>query len=114
MQAPPDDHALLEQGKSGYWVEVRDADNAVLYRQVLHNPIRTDAEVFPEDPSEPIRRVPIEHPQGVFQVVVPDLPEGQVAVLHGRASKQELRERPARQLVRAKLRDRPGPAREPE
>jgi hypothetical protein len=106
MLAPPDDTELLEVGRSGYWLELRDDNNDVLYRQVLHDPIRTDAEVFPEDPSQPIRRVPIAHPQGTFEVVVPDLPGGRIAVLHGRPSRQELRERPAKQLVKARLSDR--------
>jgi len=74
---------------------------------VLHDPIRTEAEVFPQDPSEPIRRVAIDHPQGVFDVLVPDLPNGRVAVLHGRADGQELRERGAKQLVKVRLQPDP-------
>jgi hypothetical protein len=114
MLAPPDDAALLRQGEAGYWVEIRDAANKVVYRQVLHEPIRTDEEVFPEDPSNPIRRAPVAHPQGVFEVVVPDLARGHTLVLHGRASPAELRERGPRQLVRARLREvpPPGPARD--
>jgi hypothetical protein len=107
MLAPPDDEELLSQGDAGYWVEVRDDDGAVLYRQVLHDPIRTDVEVFPEDPSQPIERVALEHPQGVFQVVVPDLAAGSEAVLQGQASRQQLREEAARPLVTTRLREKP-------
>ena len=107
MLAPPDDEDLLSLGEAGYWVEVRGDDDSVLYRQVVHDPIKTDAEVFPEDPSQPIERVQLDRPQGVFQVVVPDLPGGNHAVLKGRASRQELREKPARQLARTPLRDLP-------
>lgn len=107
MLAPPDDEDLLSLGEAGYWVEVRGDDDSVLYRQVVHDPIKTDAEVFPEDPSQPIERVQLDRPQGVFQVVVPDLPGGNHAVLKERASRQELREKPARQLARTPLRDLP-------
>jgi hypothetical protein len=107
MLAPPDDEELLNHGRAGYWVEVRDEENEVLYQQVIHDPIKTDAEVFPEDPSQPIQRVPLERPKGVFQVLVPDLPEGKQAVLHGRPSRQELREHPAKQLAKFPLRETP-------
>jgi hypothetical protein len=105
MLAPPDDEELLRQGDAGYWVEVRDDHGSVLYRQVVHDPIRTDLEVFPEDPSQPIERVEVERPQGVFQVVVPDLPDGSEAVLQGQTSRQELRSQAARPLVATRLGD---------
>ena len=105
MLAPPDDEELLSHGDAGYWVEVRDDDGSVLYRQVVHDPIRTDAEVFPEDPSQPIERVQLDRPKGVFQVVVPDLPAGSEAVLQGQASRQELREKGAKPLVTTRLGD---------
>ena len=107
MLAPPDDENLLSQGEAGYWVEVRGDDDSVLYRQVIHDPIKTDAEVFPEDPTQPIERVQLDRPQGVFQVVVPDLPGGRQAVLKGRTSRQELREKAAKQLVKTSLREIP-------
>jgi hypothetical protein len=111
MLAPPDDEQLLDQGESGYWVEIRDDENAVVYRQVIHNPIQTDLEVFPEDPSEPIRRVAAARPQGVFQVVVPDLPEGRTAVLHGQASRQQLREQPPKPMAQFRLEEKRPPPR---
>ena len=107
MLPPPDDEELLSHGDAGYWVEVRDDDGEVLYRQVVHDPIRTDIEVFPEDPSQPIERVALDHPRGLFQVVVPDLPAGSQAVLHGQASRQQLRQEAARPLVTTPLREQP-------
>lgn len=112
MLAPPDDEQLLDKGESGYWVEIRDDEDAVVYRQVIHDPIRTDLEVFPEDPSEPIRRVPAARPQGVFQVVVPDLPEGRTAVMHGHASRQELREQGPKPMAQFRLEETRPPPRE--
>ena len=111
MLAPPDDSELLEPGQAGYWVEVRDKRNQVLYRHVLHDPLQTDMEVFPVDPSQPIERVPVQQPKGVFQVVVPDLPGGKQAILHGRASRQEIQERRTKQLVKSPLREKAPPDR---
>jgi len=111
MLAPPDDEPLVSKDASGYWVEVRDDDDAVVYRQVIHNPIQTDLEVFPEDPSEPMHRVPVAHPRGVFQVVVPDLPEGRTAVLHGHASRQALREESPKPMAEFRLEEQKPPPR---
>jgi hypothetical protein len=111
MVAPPDDSELLERGHAGYWIEVRTAKNRVLYRQVLHDPLQTDMEVFPADPSQPIERVPVQRPKGVFQVVVPDLPGGEQTVLHGRGSRQEIQERSTKQLVKSPLREKAPPDR---
>jgi hypothetical protein len=57
----------------GTWSEVRDADGATLDRRILVDPVPRDAEVFPEQLGEEIRREPLEHPSGVFTLLVPDL-----------------------------------------
>jgi hypothetical protein len=66
----------------GTWSEVRDADGVTLDRRVLVDPIPRDAEVFPEQLGDEISREPLEHPSGVFTLLVPDM-EGadHVAVL---------------------------------
>ena len=61
------------QDRLGSWTEVRDADGKTLDRRVLNDPVPTDAEVFPEGLGEPITRVPLDRPSGVFSVLVPDL-----------------------------------------
>lgn len=107
MLAPPDDAALLERGRAGYWIEVRDGRGQVLYQQVLHAPIQHEYEVFSPDSAEPPRRVEATEPKGVFQVVVPDVPGGRQIVLHGRVSARDLATRAPRQLVKATLRETP-------
>lgn len=105
MLAPPDDAELLARGAAGYWVEVRDADGRILYRQVLHAPIQHDYEVFSPEPGALPRHVTAVEPKGVFQVVVPDLPEGHEILLHGRPSPSEVATQAARRLSRARLRE---------
>lgn len=109
MLAPPDDAELLARGTAGYWVEVRDSEGRTLYRQVLHTPIRDEHEVFSPEPGVSPRHVTAVEPKGVFQVVVPDLPEGHEILLHGRSSTKEVATRAARRLAKARLREmRPG------
>ena len=88
MLAPADDSDLTYAARSGYWVELRDATGHGLYRQVLANPIRTHFEVHSPAPDEVPGRVaaPAAIAGGVFQVVVPDLPDAVDVVLHGTAA----------------------------
>lgn len=111
MVSPPDDTELLERGKAGYWVEVRDGAGRPLYRQVLHDPIQTDYEVFSPEPGQSPTRVAAPEVKGVFQAVVPDLPGASEVVLHGRVSRLELADRAAKQLLKARLRG-PSPRKE--
>ncbi|MDT9681584.1 hypothetical protein RND61_05765 [Streptomyces sp. TRM76323] len=70
---PPGDRGEDLRATQGFWVEVRDAEHNVLYRRVLHDPVRYDAEVFSEDPDRSIARVPVETPRGTFAILVPDI-----------------------------------------
>jgi hypothetical protein len=70
----PASHSLESQeGQQGFWVELRSADGGALYRQLLHDPMPRDVEVFSDDPEQSIARVPVERPTGVFFVLVPVL-----------------------------------------
>lgn len=109
MLAPPDDSEFVERGQAGYWIEVRDSRGRSLYNQILHDPIQQDYEVHSPEPGTTPTRVPVQHPKGVFQAVVPQLRGGTEIVLHGRGSRLELAERKAKQLVKATLRETPPP-----
>src|SRR5262245_41273856 len=59
----------------GYYVDTRDAAGRTLARLPARAAFTGSAEVFPEQPGEPITRVDVPKPRGAFTVVVP-VPEG--------------------------------------
>ena len=59
----------------GYYVDTRDAAGRTLARVPARDAFSASAEVFPEQPGEPITRVDVANPTGAFTVVVP-APEG--------------------------------------
>jgi hypothetical protein len=65
----------------GFWAELRSGRDKTLYRTVMHNPTKNDAEVFPGTPNEGITREPAPKRKGVFVVVVPDTDEGEQVIL---------------------------------
>jgi len=65
----------------GFWAELRSGRDKTLYRTVMHNPTKNDAEVFPGTPNEGISREPAPKRKGVFVVVVPDTDEGEQVIL---------------------------------
>ena len=83
MIAPPAVTPGPQEGQAGYWFEVRNAKADVLMHRPLHDPVRTDFEVFSEDPAQSIVRVPNPNPSGQFTVLVPDLPDADSFALHG-------------------------------
>lgn len=87
MLAPVDDAPLLERGQDGYWIELRDESDGSVYRQVLHEPIATQYEVFSPEPGALPHHVAAPEVRGMFQAVVPDLPQGRSIALHGPAGR---------------------------
>lgn len=75
MTVPPSD-ALGYGGQKGFWAELKSEKDKTLYRHVMHNPTRNDAEVFSPDPAQGITREPAPKRKGVFTVVVPDTGKG--------------------------------------
>jgi hypothetical protein len=45
MPSPPTD-PIQHGPEAGFWYELRDAKNATLYRQVVDNPMRHEAEIY--------------------------------------------------------------------
>jgi hypothetical protein len=66
----------------GYYVETRDTEGQALARVPARQAFSASAEVFPEQPGEPITRVDVPQPRGAFTVIAP-VPEAarQVAVV---------------------------------
>jgi len=61
--------------RSGFWYEVAGDKQNVLYQRIISNPIQTDIEVFTNDSKESIMRQKISQIEGVFSILIPDLPE---------------------------------------
>lgn len=77
VTAPP------QEGQAGYWFEVRDANNKLVYHRVLDDPLQLSFEVFSDDPEGSIRRVPNPNRRGEFTLVVPDVPNAATLILYG-------------------------------
>ncbi len=76
MPLPPTD-PIQHGPEAGFWYELRDANNATLYRQVVDNPMRHEAEVYTE--GAPINRLTKEDHADSFTLLAPSL-EGVTAI----------------------------------
>jgi hypothetical protein len=83
MIPPPGEAYVIHQGQNGYWVELRDAQERVLYQRVLHYPIRYEHEVVAEAGTGRLEWQKTPDAHGVFEVLVPTLPEAKTVVLFG-------------------------------
>ena len=70
MRLPPTD-PIQHGPEAGFWYELRDAKNAALYRQVVDNPMRHEAEVYTE--GAPIERLTKEDHADSFTLLAPSL-----------------------------------------
>jgi hypothetical protein len=101
---PAEDPSDSPAGRAGYWVELRNADGESVHRQVLHEPIQQDVEVFSAGPEPSLARVPVERASGTFFVLVPDLEQAEeLAVVRSFPDSPGLRAAPT-DLVRVPLR----------
>ena len=101
MITPPGAPEPIRQGQAGFWAELLDADERPLYQRMLHNPIRHEMEAPVDDETGTLRWYKIDHPRGIFQVLVPDVPEGETLVLF--SSPPEAVAEPATELARFSL-----------
>lgn len=81
MTVPPSDSLEDYEEHKGFWAELKDNKAKTLYRRVIHNPTRNDAEVFSNDPGEGISRKMMPERTGEFVVVVPDTAKGQEVLI---------------------------------
>lgn len=114
MVVPPTDPVKNFKRQKGFWAELKSEKDKTLYRQVLHNPTRNDAEVFSDDPYQSISREPAPERKGVFVVVVPKVATAAEVALSrspdprpkpklGVASARSLATAPAKEIMRFKL-----------
>ena len=79
---PPSDE-FTKNDKSGFWYELADGTKKILYQKVISNPIQTDIEVFSNESIESITRQKISKIEGIFSIMIPDLPNAKTFSLHG-------------------------------
>ena len=77
MPSPPTD-PIQHDPETGFWYELRDASNDILYRHVIENPMRDHAEVYSE--GMPIERQTVKDHAGSFALLVPSL-EGATTIV---------------------------------
>ena len=112
MIVPPSDSVKGFQKHKGFWAELKSEQDKTLYRRVMHNPTRNDAEVFSDDPEQSISREPALKRKGVFVVVVPDTDKGHAVTLSRSSAPvkgpargiRALASKPATEFARFKLR----------
>jgi hypothetical protein len=111
MIVPPSDPVKGYAKHKGFWAEVKSGSDKTLYRTVMHNPTKNDAEVFPETPGGVISRQPAPKRKGTFVVLVPDMDKGEELALSRSAPDTEgptmglsaLATEPADEILRVKL-----------
>lgn len=111
MVVPPSDPVKRYEKQKGFWAELKSDQDKTLYRRVMHNPTRNDAEVFSDDPEQSISREPALKRKGVFVVVVPDSEQAREVTLFRSPPEvrgptreiQALARKPAKEILRFKL-----------
>ena len=118
MIVPPSDPLQGYEQHKGFWAELKSDQDKTLFRRVLHNPTRNDAEVFSDDPEQSISRAPAPKRKGMFVVVVPHTEKGRDVTLSrstgnpdleaagapkGMAAMRSLATGPATEIARFKL-----------
>jgi hypothetical protein len=101
MISPPSDPIDEYEEHSGFWIELRDSEESVVYRQVMHNPIQLELEAPSGDPERPFTNVKNDTDEGTFMVIVPDIEQAITLTLH--SSPVDEPAGPAREIVRIDL-----------
>jgi len=103
MIALPSDSTEDYKDRSGFWVELRDKQDQVIYRRIVRNPIEEELEAPSGDPTRPFTRVSNPNPEGTFSVLVPDFETAEALVLC--ASPGGVAARAAREITRVLLKE---------
>ncbi len=98
---PPTDPVEGFERQQGFWAELQAPDGRTLYRRVLRDPAAGDVEVFGPAAERTVARAPVEQVQGVFSVLVPDVPEADTVVLRSSSAAAGPAASPAQRSARA-------------
>jgi hypothetical protein len=96
---PPSEYLEERGDRSGYWLELRNAAGAPLFREDLPPTLGEDYEIFPEDPAGEIVRRPGTRRTHTFTIVVPEMTEAQQLALVGSPVVAERRSEAAADLA---------------
>jgi hypothetical protein len=109
MISPPSEPIVGEEEQAGFWYELRDAQDLILYRRAINNPIEFAVEVRTDDPERPLARQQITDPQGIFVLLMPDLTEARTLVIFSSPLEPEaaIAIAPARELARFNITQNP-------
>ncbi len=90
--SPPSDPIENYQDESGWWVILSDEKGNVVYRQIIHNPIRIEKELFSDRNEGGVSwEIPDAAEQrGEFSVLVPDIPVATHLSLYGSFEEDEV------------------------
>ena len=81
MISPPSDLLVVNGKISGFWYELRDKKNRVLYRRIVQNPVKFAVEVRSDKKDTPLVWEEVKDPAGLFVLLAPELPEAESIVL---------------------------------
>jgi hypothetical protein len=83
MRAPASAPGQPADNQSGVWVELRTEGGRLLYYLTLRTPHLDSLEVFEDEKTGAIRRVPTKPRVAKLDVILPDLPDASEFVVHG-------------------------------
>jgi hypothetical protein len=107
MITPAPTTAPPQPGQSGFWAELRDANDQPVCFRVLHDPFRAVTEAYSPGPKSVIRPREAVRRQGTFVVLLPEVPEARSIVLFGSPPDATSPGQPARELARFPLAQSP-------
>jgi hypothetical protein len=102
MRAPASAPGSPVADQSGMWFELRSDEGEVLYHRALRTPHLDSVEVFDDEETGAIRRVPTSVERAKFDLIVPDLADAAHMDLYGASDTAE-KHLPAVLLLRAPI-----------
>jgi hypothetical protein len=81
MRVGPSDQTDDMSNASGFWYELRDTDETVLFRRITANPLSPDAEISSEDGD--FTRGTLGDSAGDFDIITPALADARTLVIFG-------------------------------
>jgi hypothetical protein len=90
MRAPASQPIIPSVHNTGVWIQLNGRDGQALYQCALRTPQVDSLEVFEDEKSGAIRRVPATRKTAKLDAIVPDLPDVAELVLYGPANLRNL------------------------